>query len=493
MKELLTELSSLSDVVSGSREEYFVISKLREFFERLNVHAILAAVDVMSWRDVYCSVNGIQCKSLPPTRSCEVGGLLTDDLRDCDGKILVTSTTEFPDNVWVIYNLAVERGANAVIFYDAYPSRHRRIVITGVWSYSLGEGGFPPIPAAHLRLEDGARLRNLIGSYVDLRCITETKLSTGYNVEAFIGGRKEREILITAHHDRWFTGFRDDLVGLYALLKLTHRTLHTQTPKYTLRLVSFTAEEFGNPKLSPWYWSYGSREYASTSKLDNVEFVVNLDTACMEPVRVNATGPEIGKYFVRHSTINYIYEGFDHPYSDGLTFSSRGIPVTTLQNLRDIDDIYHTDLDTFFDVESFTDGVTSWILNAVNNYDVDKLEFKEYYEVLKSSLPHELKSFIDKILATSDPLVMSKIFREISKELVKPVILGSYRDLNKDLITLLAPHALIINNLRRGIKSELRIAGSEEELCCSTLDDNEAIHKYMSYLNDVLAKSISIK
>ncbi|MEM1982831.1 MAG: M28 family peptidase [Sulfolobales archaeon] len=491
MKELLTELSSVVDVVSGSAEEVFTLNKLKEFFEDLGIYIRIHPVEVISWKDISCSVNGLPCKCLPPIRSSEIYGMLTDDLSNCGGKVLITSTTDFPDNVWVIYNLAVELGANAVIFYDAFPNRYRRIVVTGVWSYSLNRGDFPPIPAVHLRLEDGIKLRKLIGTHINLRCVTETKLSTGYNVEAFIGGRKENEVLITAHHDRWLSGFRDNLVGLYTLVKLVHRALNHQTPRYTIRLASFTAEEFGNPNLSPWYWSYGSREYARTSKLDDIEFVVNLDTACKEPVRVNATGPEIGEYFIKYSTMNYLYEGFDHPYTDGLTFSSRGIPTVTLQNLRDIDEIYHTDLDTFFNVDEFTESIIKWILNAVNEYEIGKLEFREYYEVLKNSLPNGFEWFLDKISEVSDLDNLRIIFRGISKELVKPIFLGSYKDLNKDLITLLIPHALVINNLIKGVKTEVRIAGIEEILCCPHEDLNEIISKHINYLNDVLNKLIS--
>ncbi len=490
--ELLSELSSVSDVIAGSEEELSVIVKLRSYLEEVGIHPKIYPINVLSWKDLGCYVSSYRCVCLPPIRSYDMQGVLTDDLSSCDGKILVVSTTDFPDNIWVLYNLAVELGAEAVIFYDEFPSRYRRIVVTGVWSYSSGRGSYPPIPAVHVKYEDGIKLRRLVRSHVDLRCVTEVKSGIGYNVEAFVGGRKEGEVLVSAHHDRWLTGFRDNLIGLYTLMKLVERTSTSKTPKYALRLVSFTAEEFGNPNLSPWYWSYGSREYARTSDLSNVEFVVNLDTACKEPVRVNATGPEIGRFFVKHSSINYVYEGFDHPYTDGLTFSSMGIPTITLQNMRDIDEVYHTDLDTWYDVELFTDSLVSWIVDSVNNFEVERLEFHEYYQVLKESLTDHFKWFIDKLQTIGDAVKLSRIFREVSKELVKPTILGSYRDLNKDIITLLAPHVLVINNLRRGIKSEVRLVGDDEELCCSTGNVDEIMERCFNHLNKVLGKIITM-
>lgn len=492
MSELLSGLSSVKDVVAGSKEELFVVNMLRDYLEDVGIYSNLHPVDVLSWRDLGCEVSGFHCVCLPPIRSFDVHGLLTNDLSNCGGKVLITSTTNFPDNVWVLYNLAVEAGAEAVVFYDEYPSRYRRIVVTGVWSYSLGRGDYPPIPAVHVRYEDGVKLMKLVGSYVDLRCRTEVRLSTGYNVEAFVGGRRESEVLISAHHDRWLTGFRDNLVGTYTLMKVAERSIRSNNLKHTLRLVSFTAEEFGNPALSPWYWSYGSKEYARKSDLSNVGFVVNLDTACKEPVRVNATGPELGKYFVKYSPINYVYEGFDHPYTDGLTFSSMGIPTVTLQNLRDIDEVYHTDLDTWYDVELITDSLVVWITNSINEFELEKLEFKEYRQVLEDSLGEEFKWFIDKVKRVVDISKLSKIFREVSKELVKPVLIGSYKDLNKDITTLLAPHVFAINNLRMGVKTgEVILVGDEEVLCCPVGRCDEAVEKYTNYVNSVLHKIIS--
>jgi len=491
LKELLKELVSVNDVVAGSEKELFVVRKLRDYFIELGLDVKLHPINVITWEDIKCDVNDYICRCLPPITTSEVRGKLTDKIEESYGKVLLLSTTEFPDNVWVLYNLAVEAGAEAVIFYDSYPGRFRRIVVSGVWSYSFRSGKLPPIPAVHMRFEDGIRMRKLIGRYVELRCKTDIRGGTGYNVEVVVGGG-EGEVLVSAHHDRWFTGYRDNIVGLYTLLKLAE-VLSKLRVKHTLRLVSFTAEEFGNPDLSPWYWSYGSREFVRSVDLSSLRFVINLDTACMEPIRVNATGPEIGKFFIKYSTIKYSYEGFDHPYSDGLSFSSLGIPTVTLHNLRDIDEVYHTDLDTYYNNELLIDGLVTWIVNVVNNYSLEGLEFKEYYEYLKNSLPSELDDVVSKILTVHDLSKLSKMFKLISKELVKPVAIGSYRDLNKDLITVLAPHALVINNLRRGSRVGVIVAGDEDVLCCNLgTSDNEIISKYIEYLRQVLNNILSI-
>jgi Iap family predicted aminopeptidase len=492
LKELLNELVSIDEVIAGSERELLVVSKLRDYFTELGLEVKLHPINVITWEDIACDVNGYICRCLPPITTSEVRGKLTDNIVESYGKVLLLSTTDFPDNVWVLYNLAVEAGAEAVIFYDSYPGRFRRIVVSGIWSYSFGSGRPPPIPAVHMRFEDGVKMKELIGKYVELRCKTDIRGGVGYNVEVVIGGSREGEVLVSAHHDRWFTGYRDNVVGLYTLLKLAEVVSKSRI-KHTLRLVSFTAEEFGNPNLSPWYWSYGSREFVRNTDLSNLEFVVNLDTACMEPIRVNATGPEIGKFFIKYSTLKYSYEGFDHPYSDGISFSSLGIPTVTLHNLRDIDDVYHTDLDTYYNNESLIDRLVVWIVNIVNNYSLESLEFKEYYEYLKNSLPPELDGIVSKVLTVGDLLKLSKVFRLISKELVKPVAIGSYRDLNKDLITVLAPHALVINNLRRGSRVDVIVAGDEEVLCCNpSISDEEVISKYIEHLKQVLNNILSI-
>lgn len=482
------KLSSLSDVIAGSEKESIVVDEVKNYMRELGVDVRTHPLEVLSWGDLECSVDSYPCVSLPPILGRNVYGVLTDDLRNCSGKVLLLNTTEFPDNVWVLYNLAVDAGADAVVFYDALPNRFRRIVVTGVWSYSFGSGSPPPIPAVHLRYEDGVKLRKSIGKRVEVRCTTELRLSTGYNVEGFIGGSKEEEIAIVAHHDRWFRGFRDDLVGTYTLLNVVDKGVSSRV-KYTLRIISFTAEEFGNPNLSPWYWSYGSRTYVENVDLSNIEYVVNLDTACVEPIRVNATGPDVGKYFIKYSTTSYVYDGFDHPYSDGFSFSLKGIPTITLHNLRDIDDVYHTDLDIPYDVDKLVENLSSWIINAVNNYELNSLEVREYLELIKHTLPEDVRDLIDKVLTITDLRALIRFLRGVSRELVRPVVMGSYKDLNKDFITVLAPHALVVNNLRRGLRTDVRVPGTEDVLCCEGIDD-ELIRKYVKYIREVFENLI---
>lgn len=480
----IRKLSSLRDVVAGSNKELLVVREIKDHMKGLGIDTRVYPLDVLTWTDLGCSVGGYPCAALPPTLGLDVYGVLTDDLSNCSGKILLIGTTDFPDNVWVLYNLAVEAGAEAVVFYDEFPSRFRRIVVTGVWSYSFGNGSLPPIPAVHVRREDGMRLKELIGKRIEIRCSTDLRPSVGYNVEGFVGGSREGEVAIVAHHDRWFSGFRDNLVGTYTLLKIADKAVLGNV-KYTLRLVSFTAEEFGNPNLSPWYWSYGSRVYVGSVDLGNVEYAVNLDTACTEPIRVSATGPDIGKYFVRYASTSYVYEGFDHPYSDGISFSMTGIPTVTLHNMRDIDSIYHTDLDLPYDVESLAERVSRWVINSVNDYELGNLAIRDYAELLRSTLPEDLQDLVDRVLATHDLKALARFLRGVSRRLVRPVIIGSYRDLNKDLVNLLAPHALAISNLRKGVRTGIRISGSEEVLCCERPDE-ELIGKHIRYLRDVI-------
>ncbi len=482
-------LVDLNDVTAGSDKELIVVKYITNWLNDLNVEVKINPIDVISWNDLECHVSNFKCVSLPPVRSSEVYGELTDDLNKCEDKILITSTTDFPDNVWTIYNLAVERGARAVIFYDEFPGRFRRIVVTGVWSYSFNEGSMPPIPAVHLRREDGINLmRNYLGKSVELICRTDLRESTGYNIEGFIGGSKEEEVIISAHHDKWLKGFRDDVIGVYALIKLASKVVNNRV-KYSLRIVSFTAEEFGNPRLSPWYWSYGSRTYVRSVDLSSVEYVVNLDTVCMEPVRVNATGIEIGKYFIKHTTLNFTYEGFDHPYTDGMSFSMLGIPTVTLHNLRDIHEVYHTDLDLpYTSVDEFVDKLTTWIIKSVDNYELGNLSLRDYVEFIRNTLPEELHAYIDRIQSIDDVAKLSTLLRRLSKELVRPVVIGSYRELNNDLTTVLAPHALVINNLRKGKRVPIRIPGFEVELCCNS---GPPVEEYLKYLRELLEELIN--
>jgi len=128
---------------------------------------------------------------------------------------------------------------------------------------------------------------------VDLR-----HAARSYNVVGTLRGTKwpGDMILITAHHDCWFTGANDNTSTVAVLMELA-RVLSKAMPRRTVRFISFGAEECGAQFFSSWFWINGSRWYAARHAGDissNVIAVFNgEDLGGGEKFVVQTSGPEL--------------------------------------------------------------------------------------------------------------------------------------------------------------------------------------------------------
>lgn len=101
------------------------------------------------------------------------------------------------------------------------------------------------------------------------------KTLSSANLEIEIKGASAQVLIVGAHYDavpsqNGSSGFTDNASGAATLLELAKR-LHGKTPYYTIRLVSFGAEEVG---------LQGSRHYVQSKNVDlsSVIGMINLDT-----------------------------------------------------------------------------------------------------------------------------------------------------------------------------------------------------------------------
>jgi len=403
------------DVVAGSKAELNLVRSLRDRLSDLGFEVKLHPVEIISWEDVNCLVNGsVTCTSQPPQRSQYVSGVLGRD-------VLLTSTTEDPDNMWVIHGKAVREGYRAVIFFDSYPEvRRRRIVLTGELSYSTALKVRDDVLGVHVPLDVGLKLKELYGRHVDVEVRVRKVLSTGYNLEAIYG--EDPKIVVAAHHDRWLSGFRDDVNGLLILMKLAEEV--SRKGGRPIRLISFTAEEYGDPEEHLLYWAYGSRAYVSRYGevlKDTLLFVV-IDTAFTEPLEVSFIGLDEGlQRYV--SNVKVIESNAGIAYTDALSALNLAIPTLVFHNIHKIKPVYHSDRDVFDpSVRYFNERVANSLMSLAelaNSRTSDLINMIRRY--LASKVKH---------VSIDNPL---KAFKCFVKHMLLLVNKGPYDKLNSEL------------------------------------------------------------
>ncbi len=403
------------DVVAGSKIEYNLVKSLRDRLSSLGFNVKLHPVEVISWEEVDCLVNGsIRCTSQPPQGSRYVSGVLGKE-------VLLTSTTEDPDNMWIIHGKAVKEGYRAVIFFDSYPNVvKRRIVLTGELSYSTTSKVKDDVLGVHVPLDVGLKLKEFQEKQVDIEVSVKKVLSTGYNLEATYGDNPE--ITVVAHHDRWLSGFRDDVNGLLIILKLAEEV--SKKKGLSLRIISFTAEEYGDPKEPLLYWAYGSRTYVSRYKdiLSNSLLFVVVDTAFKEPLEVSSIGLDEGieNYLTQ---VKFVESNAGIAYTDALSALQLAIPTLVFHNIHEVKPVYHSDQDVFDPtVKYFNEKLVNSLIRLT---ELANLRSSEVINMVSKYLLKKVKH-----VKIRDPL---KAFKCFVKHMLLLVNKGSYEMLDSEL------------------------------------------------------------
>ena len=145
--------------------------------------------------------------------------------------------------------IAAEKGAAAVVI-RSIGTDHHRVPHTGATTF----GDTPPIPAAALSVPDAEQLERVLarGKPVRLRLLlTPRQIGTreSGNVIAEVPGSDPDAgiVLVGGHLDSWDlgTGAIDDAAGLAITTAAAKRLLDAGTPRRTIRVVWFGAEEVG--------------------------------------------------------------------------------------------------------------------------------------------------------------------------------------------------------------------------------------------------------
>lgn len=245
---------------------------------------------------------------------------------------------------------ALEFGAKAVIL-ESVDIEHQAVGQDVVNS---------PIPTIWISYKDAQRLRELLSvGEVIVRVISKVKKieeAKSYNVVGILPGREsKKEILVTAHHDSWFGGANDNAVGVASIIQIAKMLINADyKPKYTLKFISFGAEESG--AKNPFYWLVGSKAYTEKHKEEMNEIIgmVNLDAYAYGTKIATCVSPELAP-FVKGIISSLGFEerftvtSFPSSGTDQWFFTLSGVPtITFLPSFHDggqFRKIYHTDYD----------------------------------------------------------------------------------------------------------------------------------------------------
>ena len=415
--DIVKDLERVGEVVTGTSEDREISEKITSYFEELGLECRKYEIEVLSWREKHLDIefkpdikvnDGITLLPYSLTSTFKLK-LEYDARKDLVGRaIIVEASRREVDDVKDQYLDLAEKGAELIVFYDPYPGHKiRRIVLTGVRDYRFTAASPPTSPAIWLSREDGLKIlekakKDRVEIIGDIE--VEVKHSAvGVIVETEVEGKYDDEVIIGVHHDHWFKGVGDNLASIALIISLVKQLVN---PKYTVKIVSFTAEESGAPGFSPWYWAYGSRKYLEIlgeNKLDKIKLAIILDTITKTPLTISSIDleveelcEEIVRQHREHTIIDYLT-----PDTDAVSFALKGIPTICIHAIPQFLPIYHTQQDDIEGIEpealKTTAKILKTIIREIDRY-LDKPEkyLKKLCERLKIKVKAHRRAYEDK-------------------------------------------------------------------------------------------------
>jgi len=342
--------------VPGTIEEEYIVEKIRDKLEKYGDETIVVETPVITWVEKECYIEIgeriIKCHAMPYVEKTSIkapiamakierGAIIVD--KPIPGKIVFIPTPRNLDNIkYITLEMAI-LGAAAIGFYDILGSRYRRKVVTGGYFYNTRYGTPPPIPVVSVRREDIIAIEKHGDIKASLNIDSTVRQGVGKTIIGIKKGLHNETIHVTAHHDHWFTGYRDDIAGVEAVLRLAKK-LHKEKPQHTIYYVFFTAEESGAPNYADWYWGWGSRYMLEIMKnTGEITITANINIDCVDQGHPCLTGNPVLTRYAEALGIRKC--GYDDPDFDSFQYTLHGIPSVTLEELDDMLEIYHTDQD----------------------------------------------------------------------------------------------------------------------------------------------------
>ncbi len=475
IRRLSEELYNGIEVIAGSYSEVKEVERLRGVIESY-IEGKVRVLDVplLSWR-----VKGLTLDPKPEVLAIapyvesstvkapwfKVDGNPTKPAswrRFPEGRIAIVREPANPDDIKAAALLASEAGALALIVES--PSAPRKIVTNGYWGYNYNVGAPTPIPV--LVVENGYSSKLEANSTISIEVEAVTVESTGYNLLLDLPGSSEDIVVIGAHHDRWYGGFLDDIVGIVQAI-IAARRIHEEG--FTVRLTIFTAEEHGAPGYASWYWAWGSRFYANqlyrSNLVDEIRLFINFDMAAVEPLKVSGS-PQYS--LLAEDLHNRCCEC---PECDSFSLATIGVPTMCIHSLwsREVRTIYHTPRDTpgIADLNAAAKAVEVAVRSVIKGPIWGYME-----QLLVKTLgegPLDARRALYTISTMARRAGWDNLYRSLARVALKAVHYGSYRFDETELEALWFPEVEVYKRLQRDIDAgrpphQAWIAGDERIL-----------------------------
>jgi len=283
---------------AGSPEELKAAEMVLELLREVGLDVWVEEFDVLSWRPRSWSLRvseperfDVRCYPNPYSPSVEdlsgdltyVGTTFDVDLDGVSGGVALVDWCPWDvTEVKTQYLRVVEHGASAVVFVNHVEGSSIRVFpVNGSYGWSFSPGRMPRVPMLSISREDGERLKRLLRRgrvSVRLSVSTEAVKAKSMNVVGELRGAEDEVVVVSAHHDCWFSGACDNTSGVAIIVELA-RLFSKFKPRRTIRFVSFGAEESGALGYASWFWINGSREYVRKHGLDDAVANINFDGA----------------------------------------------------------------------------------------------------------------------------------------------------------------------------------------------------------------------
>ncbi len=401
MLNIINDLSRYGEIIAGDEKERKIVNKLKELFEDTKADQIIVTpINVVNWKEKYVKIS---CGNYEvPAIALVYSPSGTFNFKN-------SSVIEFRSSFVQLnldYNTAINKNTEGVIFTK--DNILRRFTLT--YGVPLQHFGLPPkVPAIYVRNMDIQKLNE------SCEITVETSINTqaiGYIIEARYNSRFENPIFITAHHDHFFNGDIDDLLGLALLSKLPQ--LVSENNKQELRLISFTAHESGSPFYT-FFWSYGAQAF-----IKNVNLANENPSACISIDSLTKNFKIYGSPFMNSYTNNYLGR------SDCYPFMKSGIISFAIGDFEY--DYAHSEYDRISDKMdlSYVNNVIELLeklISSVSGNFKNLLIYDKLIEYQKE-LPLELKSYFTNIIDNIDKV-------EVYKELLKTSGIIAGTDINE--------------------------------------------------------------
>ncbi len=383
---------------------------------------------------------------------------------DYRGRVVIAPFPESPDDLKAAALLAADHGAAALILESPVP---RVIVGSGYWGYSFHAGA--PMPVPIVVVPGGYSSVALRAGRVSVSVEASVSEARDYILVVFEG---EPGPLYGAHHDSWFHGFSDNVLGVAQAVSAF--TLASSQGRGA-GLVVFAAEEHGAPGAASWYWAWGSRYYAGVlerSDIDSESMVyVNFDVAGLGGCLAVSGSPQlIGPALEAGLRLRR----WECPECDSMSLAMAGFATLSLHSLwcEGVRGVYHTPLDT---PERTPPEAAALAVKAALKASLSEPDWGAFRAMLEEALgsgPALARSMLYRILSAAARAGWPRLYRELARRFLKPVHLGSYRYDTGDLEALWFPSVAAYRRLLEGLRGgrpplEVWVAG-EERLLYST-------------------------